>query len=81
MSLYICPYCDKAEQIGVSAAFHACNKERWQAKIASLRTQNAELLAALKDCREELEQYESRLSGEDYSNPTLNALIQRAEGN
>lgn len=46
-----------------------------------LRAQNAELLAALKDCREELEQYESRLSGEDYSNPTLNALIQRAEGN
>lgn len=45
---FVCPYCDNTEQTRVSAAFHVCDKERWQAKIESLRTQNAELLAAQK---------------------------------
>lgn len=45
---FVCPYCDNTEQTRVSAAFHVCDKARWQAKIDMLLAQNAELLAAQK---------------------------------
>ena len=39
-----------------------------------------ELLAALEKAKKQLEWYENAITGEDYNDPDLNALIARAKG-
>lgn len=73
--------CDPSAMCEMSkgAIFYAFDDAKHD--ILALHEQNAELLAALKDCRKQLQEYHLLLNGEDYNDPTLNALIQRAEGN
>lgn len=70
MAFYTCPYCDSTEETNLSAAYHACDRIKVQVKIDTLRTQNAELLAALEigysDLRGRLIQYAQSQFGEDY---------------
>lgn len=48
-------------------------------KVQILEEQNVALVAALKDARRQLEEYEIEVSGEVYNDPDLNALIAAAE--
>ncbi len=64
---------DKAQLAEAKRIIHAANN------YDALRAQNAQLLAALKSAKTQLEKYELEISGEMYNDPELNALIAAAE--
>lgn len=47
--------------------------------ITNLMASHGNLLAALKEAREELKAYEEDLTGELYNNPSFNKVIAHAE--